>query len=70
MDAEQQEISSMFDCVALSAGLHQHTLFEWCVCVRMCACVSRQVYRRFYKLVHCRVQITSCSVNLGGENQY
>lgn len=42
MDAEQQEISSMFDCVALSAGLHQHTLFEWCVCV--CVTPSLQTF--------------------------
>ena len=71
MDAEQQEISSMFDCVALSAGLHQHTLFEWGVCVCVCVCVCHATFTIvFYKLVHCRVQITSCSVNLGRENLY
>ena len=49
MDAEQQEISSMFDCVALSAGLHQHTLFEWgvCVCVCVCVCVTPRLQSFF-----------------------
>lgn len=36
MDTEPQEIRNMFDSVALTAGLDQHTLFEWgglCLCV-------------------------------------
>lgn len=41
MDTEPQEIRNMFDSLALTAGLDQHTLFELgglCLCV----CVSPQ----------------------------
>ncbi len=37
MDTEPQEIRNMFNSVALSVRLDQHTLFEWggmCVCER------------------------------------
>lgn len=47
MDTEPQEIRNMFNCMALSSGLDQHTLFEWeGMCVR-----STHAWNWFNKLV-------------------